>query len=233
MPSAQGGSVSPGALHKNGMVDLRNADSNTAYFQYDKRAVCIAAGGTTTTCDTAAIPASPTPWGAVQTQAWHSGTAVWRQETSGRADDLVGAATVACNPTGTGCSKGLDRFCISCHDANGASAAYLAGDAGATAGNPFKDGSITERVRSVPPSVPSRRRRRGGVGRGHRLEDLGLAAPERPVLPPRDPRPVPVALQQLRARVRPSTTAAAAPRAPGSCSAGRTRPDGRTGTTSR
>jgi predicted CxxxxCH...CXXCH cytochrome family protein len=149
VPSAQGGKIATGPLHKNGMVDLRDADNNANYFQYDKRALCVAAGGTTTTCDTAATAAAPTPWGATVAQAFHSGTAKFRQETSGRTDDAVGTANVACTADysgvaqGAGCSKGLDRFCLSCHDANGASAAYVAGDAGATAGNPFKDTSIT------------------------------------------------------------------------------------------
>jgi predicted CxxxxCH...CXXCH cytochrome family protein len=120
--AVQGGSVSVnGALHKNSKVDLRDADSATGgYFQYDY--VTIKALATT---------------------AANSGNASWKQETSGRSDDLVGAPSVACTPTGTGCSKGLDRFCISCHDADGASQAYLEGDSAATASNPFADGMIT------------------------------------------------------------------------------------------
>ncbi|HET9551441.1 MAG TPA: CxxxxCH/CxxCH domain-containing protein, partial [Anaeromyxobacteraceae bacterium] len=120
------GTVTAGAtgtttLHQDGKIDLRDADSSTgAYYQYDTNAVR-----------------------ALGTAGANGGNATWISETSGRTDDLVGAATVACNPTGTGCSKGLDRFCLSCHDKNGASQSYLLGDAGATALNPFNDAKIT------------------------------------------------------------------------------------------
>jgi predicted CxxxxCH...CXXCH cytochrome family protein len=121
--TVQGGTPSETAsgLHKNGVVDLRDADSSTGgYFQYNVNAI------------KALTPATAS-----------SANATWKQEMSGRSDDLVGAATVACSPTGTGCSKGLDRFCISCHDADGASQGYKSGDAAASALNPFADTKIT------------------------------------------------------------------------------------------
>jgi predicted CxxxxCH...CXXCH cytochrome family protein len=149
--ASKGGSVGTSALHKNGMIDLRDADNTANSFQYNKRQVCIdtcvAAGGTTTTCttncDTSPTATTPVPWGAAALPKWGSVNATWKTEMSGQSTDGVLASAVSC---GTNCSKGLDRFCISCHDADGASAS--AGASGvsetcASATNPFCDLTVT------------------------------------------------------------------------------------------
>jgi hypothetical protein len=46
-------------------------------------------------------------------------------------------------PAGKTCRKGLDRFCLTCHDADGAWTATSVGDAAATALNPFADTTIS------------------------------------------------------------------------------------------
>ncbi len=158
--TVSGGLTATTPLHNDGAcangkhcIDLRNADNVNAYFQYDKTKVCVdacvASGGSsatcTTNCDIAPTTTTP-PWGAAAVGAWHGGTPTWRQEMSGRTDDLVGTASVTCTgtpPSGMTCSKGLDRFCLTCHDLNGASTSSTLGDTGATAGNPFADAKIT------------------------------------------------------------------------------------------
>jgi predicted CxxxxCH...CXXCH cytochrome family protein len=115
--ATKGGAVSVnGALHKNSKIDLRDADSTTAYFQYD--AVAIKALTTATA---------------------NSGNNTWKQQMSGQTTDAVGGGA-SC---GTNCTQGLDRFCITCHDANGASQAQNYGDSNADALNPFGDTRIS------------------------------------------------------------------------------------------
>ncbi len=160
--TVSGGQAATTPLHKDGAcargkhcIDLRSADNVNAYFQYDKTQVCVdscvAAGGALATCqsncDIAPTTTNPTPWGSAAVGAWHSGTATWRQEMSGRNDDLVGVPAVSCSTAPpapfTSCSKGLDRFCLTCHDSDGASALSTLWETGATQGNPFNDGKIT------------------------------------------------------------------------------------------
>ncbi len=110
------------ALHANGLIDLRSGDNATSFYEYDPSTFL-------------GSPATA-----------NSGNATWKKEMSGRTqpDDTVGTPNVACAlpkapPAGWTCTKGLDRFCLSCHDSDGASASYALGDTGATAKNPFFD----------------------------------------------------------------------------------------------
>jgi len=117
------GAGTTGDLHSNGLIDLRDADNATNFIEYDPSTIKNNPGTA------------------------NSGNATWKQEMSGRTNDTVGAPNVACAlpkapPAGWTCTKGLDRFCLSCHDADGASASgVLLGDAGANPLNPFFDHS--------------------------------------------------------------------------------------------
>jgi predicted CxxxxCH...CXXCH cytochrome family protein len=101
--SAYGGDCTTGTLpmtctttaHANGVLDLRDADSTSATFAYDKAAVAASAGAAAN---------------------WTSNDQAWRVETSGC------AAPASANNCAPVAGKGLDRFCLSCHDANGATA---------------------------------------------------------------------------------------------------------------
>ncbi|KAB2967988.1 MAG: CxxxxCH/CxxCH domain-containing protein [Thermoanaerobaculia bacterium] len=102
------------SFHTNGTIDLRNVDTYSGgasnVFVYDKDAVATSAGA----------PGN-----------WNSGNQIWREWTSGV--DESGGATLPAN-------AGLDRFCISCHDADGASQiANFRESTGQTATNPFAD----------------------------------------------------------------------------------------------
>jgi hypothetical protein len=102
-------------------VDTWDDDSPTAgaMFSYNKEA--------------AGMPSPSNP------EAWHSGNAEWRNQTS----------------------TALDPFCLTCHDTDGATAAYNATDSGSTL-NPFGDTAITNeydqvpRDYAVPPTAPGR-----------------------------------------------------------------------------
>jgi len=119
-----------GQPHQDGIINLRNVDSTTQYFNYNKDQT----GGIQT--------GTPTP------SSWNSGTLTWREWTSGV--DESGGATL---PTLSGdqLGAGLDRFCLSCHDSDGAQATYNSGvneDLGFTgsSSNPFADSAITNEV---------------------------------------------------------------------------------------
>jgi cytochrome c553 len=130
--SAQGGQVAATAgLHKNGYIDLRDADDNTKYYEYDVNSIKGLAAASA-----------------------NSGNATWKEQMSGldqipTLNDGVGAPDLACAgtvPSGYACTTGLDRFCLSCHDGDGASAAYAKGDTTpitAQALNPFADTKIS------------------------------------------------------------------------------------------
>ncbi len=132
--------------HKNpsGLVYLRDSDNASIFYQYDVN-----------TMKTLGL-----------TYSANSSNATFKSETSGNSDDALPGASVACTtgiPTGlagteTNCRKGLDKFCVSCHDADGAAAAPLSvGDVGATAANPFYDAQITnsydQQLRCVNPGA--------------------------------------------------------------------------------
>jgi hypothetical protein len=112
--------TNPTGLHKNGYVNLRNADDTTKWVEYDVNAIKALTAATA-----------------------NSGNATWKAEMSGQSTDVVGAATGTCAIASASCSKGLDRFCISCHDADGASSAQSVGETNATAKNPFYDSKIS------------------------------------------------------------------------------------------
>jgi len=189
--TAPGGKVAYGPLHFNGMIDLRNADDVNAYFQYDKRAICIGSGGSATQCDTPPTAADQVPWTQANAAKWSSGLVDWRNETSGRVAGDVGAAD-ACTPAATGCSKGLDRFCISCHDADGASASYTKGELGAGPQNPFNDSALTnpydQKVRPSITDIASRvhvtARLPGGGSATLKDRDIGARGPDTRMDPP-------------------------------------------------
>jgi len=110
-------------------IDLKDADlwddanpQDSAVFVYDKAAVATSAGAAAN---------------------WHSGDQIWREWTSGV--DESGGATLPTLPA----KAGLDPFCLSCHDSDGALNSFNATDSG-TALNPFGDTVITNEYDQVP-----------------------------------------------------------------------------------
>jgi len=111
-----------GGVHR---IDLKDVDNwsdatDSPVFSYDKRAVCDAVSGSDPNCADAENAVSVTGWG--------SGNTTWRTQTS----------------------TSLDPFCLTCHDADGATAAAnqtQSEGCSATASNnfvnPFCDGAIT------------------------------------------------------------------------------------------
>jgi predicted CxxxxCH...CXXCH cytochrome family protein len=98
-----------GQPHMDGVIDLRDADSASAYFSYDKEST--ANGG---------MPSSASPG------LWNSTNAEWRNQTSTQ----------------------LDPFCLTCHDADGATQTFNDGSSEGlgftgSALNPFADSKIT------------------------------------------------------------------------------------------
>jgi predicted CxxxxCH...CXXCH cytochrome family protein len=110
------------SFHANGKIDLRDVDTaapaadaaGTATFVYDKTAVAGSAGAAA---------------------GWNSGNQLWREWTSGV--DETGGATLPAK-------AGLDKFCLNCHDADGAaqiSSFRLSAETSRVAVDPFWDGT--------------------------------------------------------------------------------------------
>jgi predicted CxxxxCH...CXXCH cytochrome family protein len=109
--------------HTNGVIDLRDVDvaaptrdgaSDAANFVYNK----------------SGMPALPADWG--------SANQIWREWTSGVEE--TGGATLPTTPK----KAGLDRFCLNCHDSNGASQIStfrVTTETSRTATDPFWDGA--------------------------------------------------------------------------------------------
>lgn len=112
--------------HANGKIDLRNvdvaapaADGTGTSFLYDKDLVTAVAGATLSN--------------------WSSKTQRWREWTSG-VNEVGNDGTDGVLPT----NAGLDKFCLSCHDSDGAAqiATFkISTEANRTATDPFWDGA--------------------------------------------------------------------------------------------